>query len=289
MIIDSHFHLENDLMPIDDIISSMDRNGIEKTALIASMCNGLAEPGETVLMLMRIMLMRKLTRRMIKTMLTRFTPDGNVKLPSGITFIESDPDNEKVFSAVDSHPDRFMAWVFVNPKGKKDPVSEFEKWKNHCGCVGVKTHPFWHRYKPIELLKVAEKASALGKPMLMHLGFDENGDILPLISKVPQLKLILAHAAFPSYQDMWKEIKPYPNIYVDLSATAYVDDRIMNNVIDFLGADRCIFGTDGPYGSRGNKGMFDHGMIRQRITKQFMDENKQRKILRDNFLTLTEK
>lgn len=283
MIIDSHFHLEPDLMSIEEMMSAMDSHGITKTALIAGMCHGLSEPGESMLRLMRMMLGNSWTRKLVCPLLTRFTLDGDIKLPKGLVAIESDPDNAKVFSVVDSYPEKFMAWVFVNPKGKKDPVAEFEKWMNHSGCIGVKVHPFWHQYRPIDLLPVAQKTAAMGKPMLMHTGFDEHGDVLALIRKVPNLKLILAHAGFPAYRDMWQQIKPYPTISVDLSATAYVDEKIIRQVVEFLGADRCIFGTDGPFGSSGKNGMFDYGVIKKRIILLFKDEAIQRKLFHENF------
>lgn len=289
MIIDSHFHLEPEIMPVSKILDSMDAHGIEKTALIAGMCHNLSEPKEPVLMFMRAMLKNRTTRNMVRLLTTRFTEDGNLKLPGGLVIIESDPDNRKVFDTVDLYQDRFMAWSFVNPKGKNDAVSEFLKWADHPGCVGVKTHPFWHRYRPSDLIPVAKTASEKGKPMLMHAGFGKNGDILPLIKAVPGLKLILAHAGFPSYRDTWRLIKPFPGIFVDLSATAYVDEGTISEAVDYLGADRCVFGTDGPYGSpsESKNGDFCYGVIKTRIMRLFRDETVQKKIFRENFLALT--
>jgi hypothetical protein len=41
----------------------------------------------------------------------------------------------------------------------------------------------------------------MGKPLLIHAGFDAHGDYDALLQKAPDLKLILAHAGFPLYFD----------------------------------------------------------------------------------------
>lgn len=286
MIIDSHFHLEPDLLSTEKLIADMEEHQIEKTALIASMCSNLSEPPSFLLKILRFLITRNWSRNFAKLLLTQFTSDGNIKLPGGIVTIESDPDNEPVFNAAEKYPDRFMAWVFVNPKGKNGQEEEFQKWISHPACTGVKTHPFWHQYRPVELLPVASKAAEAGKPMLMHVGFDDHGDVISLIKKVPNLKLILAHAGFPYYSQMWKKIKPYPNIFVDISATAYVDEKITRDALDFLGEERCIFGTDGPFGSTGKDGEFDYGIIKKRCKKLISDEVLYRRVVSDNFLDL---
>lgn len=283
MIIDSHFHLEEELMPVDDILSAMDAHRIDKTALIASICHGISEPHPLMLNILRKSLSHSFTRRIIKPLCVRFTPDGNVKLPGSIATIYQEPDNSTVFDAVDKHPDRFLGWVFINPIGNYDPVAEFEKWKEHPGCIGVKTHPYWHQYRPIELKEIAQRAARADMPMLMHTGFDEFGDVVPLVRAVPDLKLIIAHAGFPGYADTWKKIKKFSNSYIDLSATPYVDETITRNVVSFLGPARCIFGTDGPFGSKSADGAFDYSVIKNRLKRLFPDERVQAKLLSENF------
>ena len=44
-----------------------------------------------------------------------------------------------------AHPDRFWGWVFVNPRAA-DPQAELERWAGEPGWIGVKAHPFWHRW-----------------------------------------------------------------------------------------------------------------------------------------------
>jgi predicted TIM-barrel fold metal-dependent hydrolase len=78
----------------------------------------------------------------------------------------------------------FLGWVFVNPRGGKDQVQVLNKWKNHPGFIGVKAHPFWHRYHPIELLPVAEQLVQIGKPLLIHAGWGSHGDYDALLQEI---------------------------------------------------------------------------------------------------------
>ena len=84
-------------------------------------------------------------------------------------------------------------------------------------------------------MPVAAKASQAGLPLLIHAGFAAHGDFMPLVHEIPGLKLILAHAGFPAYADTWPVIQDYKNVYVDLSADAYVDGKVSQQAVDFLG------------------------------------------------------
>ncbi|MCG8615425.1 MAG: amidohydrolase family protein, partial [Desulfobacterales bacterium] len=219
-------------------------------------------------------------------LLSRFTPEGDVCLPGGTLKIYPDPDNGPVAEVLAEHPDRFLGWVFVNPKGNKDPLKEMDIWMDHPGFIGVKAHPFWHRYAPKALIPVAEKAAEKGMPLLIHPGFGVHGDFLPLADELPELKLILAHAGFPCYGDTWEIIKRRPNIYVDLSADAYVDDKVTRNAVEALGSDRCLFGSDGPFGAVDADGLFDNGFIKRRLEGLFSDRLVRETILGGNFQSL---
>ena len=69
----------------------------------------------------------------------------------------------------------------------------------------------------------------------------------------------MAHTGFPGYSDTWREIKKRKNVFVDLSQTSYVGPRTLRAAVEYLGADRCLFGTDGPYGFHGPDGTIDYG------------------------------
>ncbi|MDD1778332.1 MAG: amidohydrolase family protein [Candidatus Helarchaeota archaeon] len=286
MIIDCHYHLNKTILPIEDLIKQMDKVGVEKIVLMASMCDQLPPVKESLLKMNRFLLTHNSFRWLGRKFTENFEQNGDFRIRGTVVKIGQDPDNEPVFQATESYPDKFLGWIFVNPRGKLNQVEEFNKWKINPRAIGVKAHPFWHRFAPIDLLPVAKQVSALGKPMLLHLGFEEKGNFDALLQAVPDLKLILAHAAFPYYSKTWKAIKDNPNIFIDLSQTVYVDETITRHAVKMLGAERCLFGTDGPYGSPGAQGEFDLGLIKRRIEKLFPEENVQAKLLGENLQNL---
>ena len=286
MIIDCHYHLEERVFTIDELLREMDKCGIQKTALMGSMIEPFSEPPAFLIRILQFLIENSTLRWLARLLVSNFTSDGDVKILGKPYHIEKDPDNKAVFNAVKRHPDRFLGWIFVNPKGKKDQISEFEKYKDMPGFIGIKAHPFWHHFKPIELAPVAEKLAQTGKPLLLHLGFDEEGDFEALLRKVPDLKLILAHAGFPGYSDTWRNIKNRKNIYMDISQTTYTSENATIGVMEYLGVDRLLFGTDGPYGFHGKHG-YDYGFIKRRIERLFPDTLVQARLLGGNFAELT--
>jgi predicted TIM-barrel fold metal-dependent hydrolase len=286
MVIDCHYHHEERMLKVEDLIARMDGAGVDRVALIASMTDPLPETAPILIRLLQFLLTHRSLRGVGKALAANFTEDGSIKILNKSFRICSDPDNESVSKTIEKHPEKFYGWVFVNPRGKNDPIAELEKWIKYPGFLGVKAHPFWHRYAPSELIPVAERAVRLNKPFLIHVGFHEHGDIHELLNTFPELKLILAHAAFPSYADTWKIIRDKKNVYVDLSAAAYVGERITRDVVGYLGADRCFFGTDGPYGPHAADGKYDYGFIKRRIEKLFPDDKTRRLLFGENFIKM---
>lgn len=286
MIVDCHYHLERRLLSDEELLKKMDKCEVDKVALMGVINEPIPKPTEFLLNILRFSLTHSLFRFFAKTLAANFTPEGNIKIPTGIFQLFANPKNEPVFQAVADNPDRFLGWIFVNPQGGKDQIQEFNKWKDKHGFIGVKAHPFWHRYDPIELFPVAVQLAKIGKPLLIHAGFDAHGNYDALLQKVPGLKLILAHAGFPLYSDTWNKIKNNKNVYVDLSQTSYLNVRTTWQVVEYLGVEKCLFGTDGPYGVHGDDDLFDYSFIKRRIEKLFSDKGIQKRLLGENFLEL---
>jgi len=288
MIIDCHYHLEQRLLADDELLRKMDESEVDKVALMGVINEPIPKPPEFLLNIFRFSWSHIPFRFIAKLLSNNFTSKGDIKLPTGVFHIHPSPNNEPIFQAVSKNPERFLGWVFVNPRGEKDPVQEFNKWKSNHGFIGVKAHPFWHRYHPIELLPVAEQLFQIGKPLLIHAGWDSHGDYDVLLQKVPDLKLLLAHAGFPLYSETWNKIRSYKNVSIDLSQTSYLNDRMTKEAVNYLGVEKCIFGTDGPYGVHGDDGLFNYSFIKRRIEKLFPDLEIQKKLLGENFLELIE-
>lgn len=282
-MIDCHYHLEERAFPVDRLIGEMKKCGIDKIALMGSLIEPFREPSRFLIRILQVLLENRSLRGLGKIFISNFTGKGEIKILGTPYPIATDPDNQKVFDTVARYPDKFLGWVFVNPRGKKNQVAEFEKYKNQKGFVGVKAHPFWHHYPPVELAPVAERLAQIGKPLLIHAGFAQEGNFEALLKKVPDLKLILAHAGFPGYADTWKKIKPLKNVYLDLSQTTYTSEKATRSVVDIIGPARLFFGTDGPYGFHGSDHHYDYGFIKRRIERLFSDTRIREQLLGESF------
>ena len=283
MIIDCHYHLEERVFTVERLIGEMQKAGIDKVALMGSIIGPFTEPPRILINLLQRLLENSFSRSIGKAFVSNFTDHGDVRILGKPYPLATDPDNEKVFNAVRKYPDKFLGWIFVNPRGKNNQVEEYEKYKDEKGFIGVKAHPFWHHFAPVELAPVAERLAKTGKPLLIHAGFGEEGNYEALLKKVPDLKLVLAHAGFPCYSDTWKKIKPLKNVYMDLSQTTYTSGKATRQAVDMFGAERLFFGTDGPFGFHGSDHQYDYGFIKRRIEGMFADVIIREKLLGGSF------
>ena len=190
------------------------------------------------------------------------------------------PDNAYINRVLQEYPDKFYGWIFVNPK-TMDPVEEVENWAGRQGWIGVKTHPFWHSYPIAMLDDVAALCVDKDFPILMHLGADqENGNYRYLPERHPRLQIIYAHAATPFFREVWNYAREKENIFVDLSSPIYMNARITAKVVEELGVERCLYGTDGPYANA------TQGRMLELIFRLPVSEGEKERILGRNFLGL---
>ncbi|MFP4477277.1 MAG: amidohydrolase family protein [Desulfatibacillaceae bacterium] len=289
---DCHFHHDPDVVPLDGLIASMDAHGIERTAVIPPLCVDIegTKFAEIGIGLFRRGITSRIRplRRAWRALYNSWPREGNqVDIGGKLYDIASQPDNEPVLEAVEQHPDRLWGWIFVNPEGPSDPLREIERCSAVPGMIGVKAHPFWHRYPVRKLMDTAALCRDKGLPMLIHLGAGEYGDFKLLPEKLPGLKVLYAHAGLP-YQTAvcdYTRTSGGRNVFVDLACTAYVDQRIAAMALEVAGPARCLFGTDGPYFHHAN-GRFDFSECLEVVTGQDLSEADKRRVLRDNFLKL---
>ena len=281
MIIDVHYHLEEEMETVDALIEQMQQHGVTRVALIPRInepfpMEGLAKKAGELLPRMLMSGLRSLGLMLYNSTVTS---DGKISALGTKYLLYHEPDNEYVDKAIQAHPDKFYGWIFVNPK-VSDPMKELERWAGKPGWIGVKTHPFWHSY-PIALLDdVAAFCAERGLPILMHLGSREHGDYRFLPERHPQLKIIYAHAAVPLYREIWSYARNRENIFVDLSNPIYVDAGILSAVVKELGAKKCIHGTDGPYTHATQERMLE------RILQLPLSDREKEQILGRNFLEM---
>ncbi|MBC7246248.1 MAG: amidohydrolase [Actinobacteria bacterium] len=286
MIIDCHMHYDAEMFPAERMLAAMDRHGIDRTALIATMV-------EPFTLRNRV---KRLSNAFLRYNLLYLNPLGRFMYHAflidskGYFHILWDkyriierPDNAEVAAVVEKYPDRFYGWVFVNPAADGDPVREIERWMERPGMVGVKAHPFWHRYAVEKLDPVAEWCRDNGRPLLVHLGSRKgSGDYRRLPERYRGVRIVYAHAGIPYYRELWAYIRDREGLFVDLSSP-YLDRNLVRKAVDFLGAEKCLYGTDGPYGEQRPGEDYDYGWIKGRIESLPLSEREREMIFHANF------
>jgi len=253
VIIDGHAHLDLHEIGPEDYIRAMDAAGVDKVVLLASLNGVVPSTPEWQAGILRLLLrtpLQPLGRRIYESMIR------GGRLEAGGVRIEicRKPDNDAVHRAVRRYPDRFLAFVTVNPT-LPDARETFERGVEEQGMVGVKCHAWWHQFGPAEeLLPIARRCEEKGLPLLIHLGGSaRTGNFRGLLERCPRLKLIVAHAAIPYFQAAWQAVKEHRSCFVDISGS-YLSAALVRKTVQALGADKVIFGSDGPVSLRGHGG-----------------------------------
>ncbi|TMA72875.1 MAG: amidohydrolase [Deltaproteobacteria bacterium] len=287
MIADAHYHLDPRLESVEQLLAQMQVHAIGRVALIAAPCDPLqvGRAGAAFVRFMRRALeggAPRLGRILYRSTVHR---SGRVSFLSPSAPIYPEPDNDAVERAFSAHPHKFVGWIFLNPSAKP-PVEEAERRFRNPGWIGVKAHPFWHRYPVAALDDVAALCQERDKPMLVHLGAGAGrGDFRRLPKRFPRLKLVYAHAGIPWYGTLWDDAIRRENVFVDLSSP-YLDKALRHRALRALGASRCLYGSDGPYGYPGRDGGYDHGAILRQISQAGLAAQDLDRVLGGNFNSL---
>ena len=287
MIADAHYHLDPRLESVEQLLAQMQVHAIGRVALIAAPCDPLqvGRAGAAFVRFMRRALeggAPRLGRILYRSTVHR---SGRVSFLSPSAPIYPEPDNDAVERAFSAHPHKFVGWIFLNPSAKP-PVEEAERRFRNPGWIGVKAHPFWHRYPVAALDDVAALCQERDKPMLVHLGAGAaRGDFRRLPKRFPRLKLVYAHAGIPWYGTLWDDAVRRENVFVDLSSP-YLDKALRHRALRALGASRCLYGSDGPYGYPGRDGGYDHGAILRQISQASLAAQDLDRVLGGNFNSL---
>lgn len=274
------------MLDVGDALAKMDAAGVDRVALIPAMNDPLPHTPERLLSVMRRLMRSTATRPLAEAVhRATLTPEGDLRL-GGKTFgLYDRPDNEAVAQACAAHPTRFLGWIFLNPRNNPHVLDELERWRSSPGMIGVKLHPHWHDYRTDVLGPLLRRIEELGLPVLIHLGFRRRGNFRAICDAHPKLTVISAHAGFPFFGDLWAYRGAYPNLHVDLSSP-YLDEPLARAAVSTMGPERCLFGTDAPYGFHQADGSYDYGRIRGWVERMPVSSDARERMLGARFSEL---
>ena len=160
---------------------------------------------------------------------------------------------------------RLLGYVVVNPMFP-ETVGDLGLMDKNPKFIGAKMHPDYHGYDLASpsvrgcLDAVAERVPLI----LFHTscmpgtGFADAGAILDFAARHPRTRIVMAHMAgifqngnypyFPNFRGLEKVAeRRLDNVYVDTAHTLmYVYPGVMEKMVELLGPDRIVFGTDVP-------------------------------------------
>lgn len=281
MTIDAHAHYEPRLMNEQQLLQMMKSENLDHMVLVPHLTDP-PEPAKPAILMsiQRWMfsfdLLRPLaiwiTQQMYKT-------DGKWNLGPLSWFMSTKessvqivlkPQNSLINSLVQKYPQYFSQWLFVNPR--LQTVQEIEDHlKSDPGIIGLKLHPFWHKFSLSEFLPFAHLARKFNLPINIHLGHESEEDIKHFISENKDLTLIFGHLGVPLYKALWRNIIHQSNCYLDLSSTYHVDERLLRNALKVVGPDRILFASDTPYTAPGSIGLITGWISKLPITREEKD------------------
>ena len=286
-VVDVHAHYEPRMLAVPAMLAQMDARGIRQVALIPCMNDPLPETPARLLAVVR-RLMRSPCHPLARVIAeATITDGGDLRLGGKVHAIYPRPDNASVAEVVRAHPDRFLGWIFLNPRAAVG-LDELERWRGVPGMIGVKLHQHWHGWPLVDAIPIARRCEELGLPVLLHLGFGDRGDWRVLTAAAPRLRLIFAHAGIPHYDRIWGAIRADRHLALDVSSP-YLDEALVRDAVAAVGPERVLYGTDAPYGFHDPDGGYDYGAIRGWVERLRLPARDIDRVLSGNALTLLDR
>ncbi len=160
------------------------------------------------------------------------------------------------------HPDQLSWFATIHPRAGERALEEVRRVAR-AGASGLgELSPAGQGFslRDRDFLKIAELAADLGLPINFHVNealgrdrpgrrFDDLADFQWLARQFPDLRIILAHwgGMIPFFEMNRKVRRDLKNVFYDTAASPLLyDSRIYRAVIDIVGAEKILFGSDYP-------------------------------------------
>lgn len=170
--------------------------------------------------------------------------------------------NEYVAAYVDQHPEKLLGFASVDPN-RPDAVERLRHAVNDLGLMGLKIGPIYQHFDPRgdQAMALLSEAVRLDIPVLCHQGttFLSRAPLSvarpflldEVATRLPDLRLWVAHLGHPWWDETMAVIRKHPNLYADVSA---LDTRplqlylALTSASEYRVLDKLLFGSDYPFG-----------------------------------------
>lgn len=157
---------------------------------------------------------------------------------------------EYISSAVSRFPDRLVGIVRLNPNYRVRALELLDRAVGELGFRGVKLHPTTTLAHPAEgpTVELLRRCGELGVPALFHCGDDPYTtpqSIAMGAAQAPDTAVVMGHmGGYFHVDDAIAMAERHPNLFLETSAMPYPEK--IRLAIERIGADRVLFGSDGP-------------------------------------------
>jgi uncharacterized protein len=158
-------------------------------------------------------------------------------------------------------PERFALTGSVDPfRGIPESVKEIERCIKDLGFNAIKLYPAYDHFDPRDerLDPIYKKLVELDVTMQIHMGWTpcKNAPMKyqpaflldDVAAKFPELKIVVAHVAWPWVEECIALVAKWPNIHVDLAYWGWFGAefsyRTVKRIGDLAGYDRVLFGSE---------------------------------------------
>jgi len=157
---------------------------------------------------------------------------------------------EMALEAVEKFPDRLIPYVYALPSYERPVIEELREAIEKLGFKGIKIHVGECTLAEYVIDPVIRLAGELGVPCLIDPA-GRIGDIERMASSFPKTPIIVAHMGRylcrdEGLIDRFIELaERHPSVYLDVSGVVLTHK--IAEAVERIGAERVIFGTDGPH------------------------------------------
>jgi predicted TIM-barrel fold metal-dependent hydrolase len=179
---------------------------------------------------------------------------------------EPGPTNDQIADIVKRYNGRFIGLGTVDPWHGKTALREAERCGRELGLRGLKFHPSAQEFFPNDqrFYPIWDLCQQLGMIVLFHAGMTALGAGMPggggikfkyaepmlvddIAADFPDLKIVLAHPAFPWQDQQLAIIRHKPNVYMDISGwSPKYFDPLLVQYANTICQDKVLFGSDYP-------------------------------------------
>lgn len=160
---------------------------------------------------------------------------------------------ELVADACKRYAGRLLGLARINPAGGQEAMRLFEHAVTDLGFVGLKQHPVSTMQHPgtKATIDLVRRAGELGVPTLFHCGDEHLTTPLQIeqaVKECPESTVILGHmGGYFHTEEAIQVAERNANVVLETSAMPY-PEKILE-AVNRIGADRVVFGSDGPIAS----------------------------------------